>query len=289
MTTKTKVLVGESNYAEFEILNDYLSNQGFDVKWVKNGHDAVSQFQETKPDLMILDALLPGLAGLKVCQKVQKMEGGEKVRTILLSSVYKQFKEKYDNRKTLGVDAYSEKPVEIASLDKLISRLIGQDPISRVTDLSSIEKEAIGVGKRRLGPTGTFSSYPFPNILFYLKKYNRSGALEIESEMINKVIYLKNGNLASVSSNQFAESLGRYMVKANFLTQSDYNSSLEKVLATGNQQGRILLDMGVVTPHQLYEALQGHLMEKILSVFSWETGKFSFKSGRLKLSNALTI
>ena len=287
--TNKKVLVGEGNYAEFEILNDFLSNRGFDVSWVKNGHDAIAHFEEVKYDLVILDALLSGIAGLKVCQKIREMEGVDNVKTILLSSVYKQFKEKYDNRKTLGVDAYAEKPVEIASLDKLISKLLEDDKNEQSNQTTSVEMEIISSDNKKLGPKGAFESTPFPKILFYLKKYNRTGALEVEHELINKVVYVSQGKLAFVSSNQSSESLGRFMVKAGILSVNDYNSSLEKMLEAGNQQGRVLLDMNVVTPHQLYEALQGHLMEKILAVFSWEAGKFSFKSGRLKLDKALTI
>ena len=280
-----KALVGESNYAEFEILNDFLTTRGFEVSWVKNGRDAVEQFNSIKPDILILDALLPGLTGIKACQHIRKLEGGEQVKTILLSSVYKQFKDKYDNRKTVGVDAYSEKPVDVGSLEKLITSLLGKQNEQVETQEVMFEED----GEKAEGISGSFETTPFPKILFFIRKFKRNGALEVDHEMTNKVIYVKDGHLAFVSSNQSNESLGRFMVKSEILSVADYNSSLERMLETGQQHGQVLLDMNLITPHQLFDALKSHMLEKILSVFAWENGNYFFRGGRLKLENTIRI
>ena len=280
-----KALVGESNYTEFEILNEFLTTRGFEVSWVKNGRDAVEQFSTVKPDILILDALLPGLTGIKACQQIRQLDGGKDVKTILLSSVYKQFKEKYDNRKTVGVDAYSEKPVDVGSLEKLIASLLRKDDEPADEQDILIEEG----GEKSEGISGSFESTPFPKILFFIRKFRRTGALEVDHEMINKVIYVKDGKLTFVSSNQSNESLGRYMVKSEVLSVADYNSSLERMLETGQQHGQVLLDMKLITPHHLFEALQNHMLEKIISIFAWEKGNYSFRGGRLKLENTITI
>ena len=278
-----KALIADNSYHEFEILNDLLTNRGFEVQWVKNGPDAVDQFPSIKPDLLILDALLPGLTGIKVCQQVRNLPEGQDVKTIILSSVYKQFKDKYDSRKMIGVDAYAEKPVDVASFERLILELMGEEIQEQ------IETKPLTEGRKSVGPTGVLEVTPFPKILFFLKKFKRTGALGVVNEKINKYIYVQAGQIYFVSSNQSSESLGRYMVQSEMLTVTQYNASLEKMLESGQQQGRVLLDMGVVNPHQLYEALTGHMLEKVLSVFAWETGSFSFRSGKLKLDNTLTV
>jgi CheY-like chemotaxis protein/tetratricopeptide (TPR) repeat protein len=282
-----KVLIGESGYAEFEILNEFLSNRGFEVHWVKDGNEAVSKFSEFGPDVMILDALLPGLTGIRVCQQVRELPKGKDVKTILLSTVYRQFKEKYDSRKTVGVDAYHGKPVDLESLEKLIASLLGDEESGDNEEAGQSGSES--GGKSGATMSGSLEVIPLPRILYELHKGDSTGALQVQNERVNKVIYVQSGKLSFVSSNQSSESLGRYMVQAGMITVADYNQSLEKMLATQKQQGTILLEMGAVTPHKLYEALYAHVMEKVVSVFAWDSGTYAFKSGKVRLDPTLAV
>jgi DNA-binding response OmpR family regulator/tetratricopeptide (TPR) repeat protein len=278
-----KVLVGESNYAEFEVLNDYLTGKGFTVHWVKNGPDAVTAFPHVQPRLLILDALLPGLTGLKVCQRIRKLTGGEQARTVLLSKVYRQFREQYESCKTIGVDAYSEKPVNVAELDRILADLLGEvaptPAPAAAPAVEMTEPARPGETRRTLRTTGTLADTPFPRLLFYLYKYKRTGALRVAHEQISKVIYLREGNPVFVTSNLSNESLGRFLVQRGVITDDQYNTSLERMIATGAQQGAVLLEMGALTSHQLYEALQGQIREKILRVFAWDEGEYEFRPG----------
>ncbi len=286
----TKVLVGEGNFAEFAVLSDYLTGKGYEVHWVKSGPDAVAAVDQIQPDLMILDALIPELTGLKVCQKVKKSPGGENIRTILLSKVYRQFKEQYESRQTLGVDAYSEKPVNVAELDTVINRLVGD--LETPPSVNEVAGEAVAEtkpeeGKRTLGTKGALSDTPFPRLLYYLCKYKRTGALRVAHEQISKIIYLHDGALVFVTSNLSNESLGRFMVQRGVITDEQYNTSLQRMLQTSKQQGNVLLEMDAVTPHQLFESLQGQIREKVLRVFAWDDGEYEFRPGAFKIDESV--
>lgn len=288
-----KVLVGESNYAEFEVLNDYLTGKGFDVHWVKNGNDAVEAFQQHHPDLLILDALLPGLTGLKVCQKIRQLPEGADVKTILMSKVYQQFKEQYESRKTVGVDAYTEKPVNVAELDKLLTQFVGEAEPEAVAPApeptSQVAVEQSPTGRRRMKTSGQLSETPFPRLLYYLFKYKRTGALRVAHERTNKIVYVREGVPVTVTSNLSGESLGRYMVRSGLITDEQYNSSLEKMLETGKQQGAVLLEMGMITPHQLFQGVEGQTREKLLRLFSWDEGEYEFRPGTFSLDESALI
>ncbi|MDP8222663.1 MAG: DnaJ domain-containing protein [Candidatus Lernaella stagnicola] len=283
-----KVLVGESNYSEFAVLNDYLSGKGFEVHWVKTGPDAVTAAEQLEPVLVILDALIPGLTGLKVCQKVKKSPGGEAIKTILLSKVYRQFKEQYESRRTMGVDAYSEKPVNVADLDKVINRLIGdlETPLPRPAPEAGQQPEA---GRRKMGTHGHLGDTPFPRLLFYLYKYQRTGALRVMHEQISKVIYFRDGEPVFVTSNLSNESLGRFMVQRGIITDEQYNNSLQRMLESGRQQGAVLMEMGVITSHELFQALQGQIREKILRIFAWDEGEYEFRPGSFTLDDSVQL
>jgi DNA-binding response OmpR family regulator/tetratricopeptide (TPR) repeat protein len=299
-----KILVGESNYAEFEVLNDLLTAKGFKVVWMKNGRDVLSQFDEISPDLMILDALLPGMTGLKITQAI-KSTPGRNVKIILMSSVYKQFKEQYEARSKVGVDAYTEKPVNVGELERLITDLIGvngktaeigpeaaptapeQRDDEQATDESSVTSTVDA--KRKIGVDGDISETSFPKLLFYLHKYERTGALRVDREQVSKNIYFQSGFPVLVTSNQSTESLGRFLVQRKLITAAQYNASLEKMLESGKQHGEVLLEMNAITPHDLYRALYDHIAEKVLTVFSWDYGRYRFKAGRFEVNQNFTI
>jgi len=312
------VLVGESNYAEFEVLNDFLTGKGYQVHWVKSGPDVIRAYAEIKPDLIILDALIPGMTGLKVCQAIKKLDGEENVRTIVLSKVYRQFQKQYESRTKVGVDAYGEKPVNVAELEKVLQKLqlemgapataahkpapaMAEAVAEAVAD-AEIVAEAIPIAptgkserpvleepKRRLSAAGNLSETPFPKLLYFLHKFRRTGALRVVHEHISKVIYLRQGNPVFVTSNLSNESLGRFMVAKGMITVESYNSSLERMLATGKQQGNVLLEMGVISPHQLYEALEAQIREKILRIFAWEEGEYEFRPGKYDIDQSMQL
>ncbi|MBZ0271840.1 response regulator [bacterium] len=296
-----RVLVGEANYNEFEVLNDLLTARGYQVTWLRNGKDVTSQFVDVNPDLMILDALLPGMTGLKITQQVKATDVGKDVKIILMSSVYKQFKEQYESRAKLGVDAYTEKPVNVGELERLLQELMGEEPGSAATvrgngqagvraviEETDGEDEAIDA-RKLVGVEGSLAETSFPKLLFYLHRFSRTGALRIDRASVSKVIYFQSGLPVLVSSNQSHESLGRFLVQKKAITIEQYNASLEQILKTGRQHGEVLLEMQAITPHDLYRGLYDHVVEKVLSVFAWEDGHYRFQSGRLEINQNFTI
>ena len=293
-------LVGDSNYAEFEVLNEYLSVRGFEVHWVKSGLDAIAAFEELQPSLMILDALIPGLTGIKVCQRVRKMPGGEQVKTVLLSKVYRQFQKHYEERSKLGVDGYSAKPINIDELDKLLQKLMGDTVLlEKEPELQVIKVEPAAPAvapepvpdetRRKLGKSGNLSQTPFPKLMYFIFKFRRTGALKLIHEHISKIIYFQKGEPVFVTSSLSNESLGRFMVSRGMLSVESYNSSLERMLATGKQHGTVLIEMGILSPHQLYEVLVAQVREKILRIFAWDEGEYEFRPGTFNIDESMQL
>lgn len=65
------ILVVEDDRKIAELISNYLRSDGFKAHTVGNGLDAVHQIREQKPDLVILDWMLPGLDGVSVCKAVR--------------------------------------------------------------------------------------------------------------------------------------------------------------------------------------------------------------------------
>ncbi len=72
---KARVLVVDDDLALAEMLGIVLRGEGFDVAHVDNGTDALAAFREHRPDLVLLDVMLPGADGLEVCRRIRGESG----------------------------------------------------------------------------------------------------------------------------------------------------------------------------------------------------------------------
>ena len=68
----TKIMVVDDDKNISELLRLYLEKEGFSVLAAYDGHDAVRKFQDSEPDLVLLDIMLPGMDGWQVCREIRK-------------------------------------------------------------------------------------------------------------------------------------------------------------------------------------------------------------------------
>lgn len=72
---KSRVLVVDDDAALAEMLTIVLRGEGFDAAVVRDGARALQAFREVRPDLVLLDLMLPGLSGLDVCKQIRAESG----------------------------------------------------------------------------------------------------------------------------------------------------------------------------------------------------------------------
>lgn len=116
-----KILIADDNDEFCIILKDYLNNQeGFNVIGVaKNGIEALKFIEENKPDLVILDIIMPHLDGLGVLEKLNLNKDSELAPKIIILSAVGQDKIT-QNAIKLGIDYYVLKPFD---MDVFIKRI----------------------------------------------------------------------------------------------------------------------------------------------------------------------
>jgi two-component system response regulator MtrA len=72
---KPRVLVVDDDSALAEMLGIVLRSDGFDPSFVSDGTGALVAFHDTKPDVVLLDLMLPGMSGLDVCRAIRAESG----------------------------------------------------------------------------------------------------------------------------------------------------------------------------------------------------------------------
>lgn len=108
-----KILLVEDDANLAEVYRSRLELEGFDVKHVNNGENALATVIEFKPDLVVLDAMMPKINGFDVLDILRNTPETMNVRVIMLTAL-SQAKDK-DRAKELGADDYLVKSQVVIS------------------------------------------------------------------------------------------------------------------------------------------------------------------------------
>ena len=116
---KKRVLVVDDDPNLVDLFMDVLGRDSrLELRSAQTGYDAGIVSSTFKPDLMILDFMLPDINGNVVCQTVRKNEQLKNMKIIIVSGVVKQ--EEIDALLAAGADEFVKKPFD---LDKLVERV----------------------------------------------------------------------------------------------------------------------------------------------------------------------
>ncbi|MBY6047196.1 phosphate regulon transcriptional regulator PhoB [Vannielia litorea] len=113
-TAQPLVLVVEDEPAQREVLSYNLEAEGFDLVSADNGEDAILLVEEERPDLIVLDWMLPNLSGIEVCRRLKLKNATRGIPIIMLSARA----EEVDRVRGLetGADDYVVKPYSVIEL-----------------------------------------------------------------------------------------------------------------------------------------------------------------------------
>lgn len=118
-TGKTRVLVVDDDPAIVEMLVEVLERDGrFEVQTAATGFDAGLRTREFRPEVIVLDYMLPDINGNAVCRSIRSDETLRDVKIIIVSGVVDP--EDVDKLREDGADDFIQKPF---SIDQLVSRI----------------------------------------------------------------------------------------------------------------------------------------------------------------------
>ncbi len=116
---KRKILIVDDDEELVELISDVLERDGrFEVRSVNNGFDAGMMVKEYRPDLIVLDVMLPDINGKEVCQRVRSDKTMDDVRIICISGMVEE--DKVGELRAAGANEFMRKPFEV---DLLVERL----------------------------------------------------------------------------------------------------------------------------------------------------------------------
>lgn len=186
--SKEKILVVEDDEDILELIDYNLTREGYFVRKVTSGEEALALARRENPDLIVLDLMLPGLDGLEVCRKLRS--DSEKRRVPIIMVTAKGEESDIVTGLELGADDYVVKPfspkVLIARIRNVLRRA---EADSEQTLDQAIEKHGIYIhpGRREVSCGGspvdlTFTEF---NILKFLAR--KPGWVFTRSQIVDNV------------------------------------------------------------------------------------------------------
>src|SRR5215203_5707959 len=111
---KPTILIVEDEPSGRKVVESVLINQGYNLEFAANGREAIKKATALKPDLILLDIMLPEMDGFEVCEHLRKDKQLAEVPIVMLTAL--------DDRNTriasldAGADDFISKPIDRAEL-----------------------------------------------------------------------------------------------------------------------------------------------------------------------------
>lgn len=131
MADKVKILIVDDDCNIAELISLYLLKEGYLTELAEDGDEAMDKFALFKPDLVLLDIMLPGIDGYEVCKRIRV---SSEVPIIMLSAKGEVFDKVLGLE--LGADDYLVKPFESKELVARVKAVLRRRPPEKEKDAS---------------------------------------------------------------------------------------------------------------------------------------------------------
>ncbi len=136
---------------------------------------------------------------------------------------------------------------------------------------------------------GNLRDFRLADILIGLNRSAKTGILEITSVSTVKKVFIDKGDMIFSASNNKDDRLGEHLLKKGKITLTEYEQASHLLRKTGQKLGKILVELGYLTPKELFQEVRHQIEEIIISLFILEEGKFEFKEEPLSSEEAITL
>ncbi len=182
MTNALDVLVVDDEPQVREIVATYLEREGYDVRTAADGEQALAELARRKPDLMVLDLMIPGVDGLSVLRQLRAK--GDQVPVIILSAKGEESQRVAGLE--LGADDYLAKPASprevVARVRAVLRRSSGPGPAA--LSIAGLEIDTAG---RRVTRNGTLIDLPPKEFDLLVRLASTPGQVHSRADLLRDV------------------------------------------------------------------------------------------------------
>ncbi len=119
---KSRILIADDNLPNVELLEAYLGGVDCDIAIAHDGQETLDQVAEFKPDLILLDVMMPKLSGFEVCKQLKENPATSRIMILMVTAL----NELGDIERAVdaGTDDFLSKPVHKLELLKRVENML---------------------------------------------------------------------------------------------------------------------------------------------------------------------
>lgn len=121
---------------------------------------------------------------------------------------------------------------------------------------------------------GDLTRIQLPDVLSFLAMIRAGGKLVVRRAQLERSIHWKEGEIVFASSNSPEHSLGQFLLRNGKINQQQYDESKRRVTPQ-LRHGKLLVQMGAISPKDLWWGVKNQVLEIIYSLFTWKDGEFA--------------
>ena len=123
-------------------------------------------------------------------------------------------------------------------------------------------------------------AYDLPDLLLKISSLKQTGELRFMSSEAEKTVVLHDGAIVFAKSSSADDRLGPHLLKAKKI-RFEHLTELSRCVTPERRFGAVLVDNGVLTPHDLVQGVVGQVRSIILSLFQWTEAAYIFEEKEL--------
>jgi two-component system, OmpR family, alkaline phosphatase synthesis response regulator PhoP len=131
-----RILIAEDHPQGAELLEAYLADTAFETRTVVNGEETLRAVADWRPDLILLDVMMPRISGFEVCKRLRADPTTRQMGVLMVTALDQPAD--VDRGVDAGTDDFLTKPINKAELLLRIQALLkcrsGQDPLVRTLE-----------------------------------------------------------------------------------------------------------------------------------------------------------
>jgi DNA-binding response OmpR family regulator len=121
-TKQPTVLIADDDLDILQLTRSLVKRRGFPILEASDGDEAMKMVLESRPELVILDVMMPGQTGWEVCRSIRENDALSGTGVIMLTGIGERMNEM--TSPLYGADAYLDKPFDPSALDALITEVL---------------------------------------------------------------------------------------------------------------------------------------------------------------------
>jgi CheY-like chemotaxis protein len=283
-----RILVIDDSPTIVKMVQILLSRAGYAIEVADDGEAGLEAIRRRRPDLVLLDYMMPRMNGYQVCRELAADPELSSVPVVLMSAKGDQVGERFVQM--AGVVDYVTKPFPPEALGEIVLRALGKSRPGAMpqgtVDEALDEAEAPGGGDDDL--SGNLQVMPLTDVLQLVEHHELSGLLVVHhggeraGERIE--LHLRRGRLEQAMAHGLAEELllGRFALDREPGEREALAAEGEAgAAARGDKRplfGQRLVERGLLTRDELRAALTRQSSELVYEALRWRTGRFRFRA-----------